>query len=577
MKNNEKRSVGSALFTAIALFGNHISYTALTVSKYILKGIGILLKALWRATDRFRQWLVSHLKKMGLAMYKAFLRARKALNAPFEEAKAKKEENGGHLGFGSTLALTGHILFGKHGVFVILFNIAVPVISVFFLFSVIAYSSSLNYAVKLSVNGKFLGYIENEQVFLDAQEVLRDRVSYLGSDITIEAVPSYSIEQIGAADTLTKYQIADLVLQNSGVSLDYGYGFYLNDTFYGALMDYTKVRDTLTALLSKYETDNPSEIVQFVDEIRYDEAGLYLSDSVIDEDWLIDLLTGKKQNASYYTVEYGDSIYSVMEAVNKTESELEALNPGITEAELDVGDRIKYSEEIPFLSVSITRTEVYEVPSHYDTETYNDDSIYVDQSRQMREGIYGVNRVTADVTYVNGVETGRNIIQYEVVEAPVNEIIAIGTKPTPAGTFLAGNAAYGKLLWPVKGGHISQWSYWDGGYAGHVGIDIACIAWVDPVYAGASVVVTYAGWSYGLGNYVEIYHPDLGISSGYAHNSAIDVYLGQQVAQGECIARAGATGYVIGGTHVHLSVKVNGVSVNPRAYLDYEGRPIKIY
>ena len=575
MKNTEKQTLGSALFTAIAFFGAHISYTFATSVKYILKGIGILLKALWRITDRFRQWLVARLKKLGLILLKQFLRVQASFKKPFEEAKAEKE-NIGHVTFGTAASLTGRILFGKNGVFVVLFNIAVPLISVFFLFSVIAYSSSLNYAVKLSVNGKFLGYIENEQVFLDAQEVLRDRVSYLGSDITIDAVPSYSIEQIGSADTLTKYQIADLVLQNSGVSLDYGYGFYINDTFYGALLDYTNVRDTLTSLLARYETDNPSEVVQFVDEIRYDEAGLYLSDSVIDENWLMDLLKGTRQSALYYEVEEDDSHSLIEDKVDKTESELNALNPGFSEAELHIGDRIKYSEEVPFLSVSITRTEVYEVESQYDTETYSDDTIYEGSSRVMREGELGVNRVTADVTYVNGVETGRNITKYEEVIAPINEKIAIGAKPTPAGTFSGATAAYGKLLWPINGGRITQWTYWDGGYSGHLGIDIAGLGWGDPVYAGASGVVTYAGWSYGLGYYVEIYHPDLGISSGYAHNSTLYVYKGQQVAQGECIAGAGATG-IADGVHVHLTVKVNGVNVNPRAYLDYEGHSIKLY
>ena len=574
MKNNEKQPLSSVLFTAIALFGGYILNTGLLALNYILKGIKILLKALWHLTDRFRKWLIEKLKKLGRSLLRSFLKMQSSFKKPFEEAEAEKEKNGGRISFGTAASLTGHVLFGKSGVMVILFNIAVPIISVFFLLSVIAYSSSLNYAVKLTVNGKFLGYIENEQVFLDAQEVLRDRVSYLGSDITVEAVPSYSIEQIGSADTLTKYQIADLVLQNSGVSLDYGYGFYINDTFYGALMDYTNVRDTLTDLLVKYETDNPSEVVQFVDDIRYDEAGLYLSDSVIDEDWLIDLLKGTRQGAMYYEVEYGDSHSLIADKVDRTENELENMNPGFSEADLHEGDKIKYSEEIPFLSVSITRTEVYDVNSRYDTETYNDDTIYEGQSRTMREGEYGVNRVTADVTYVNGVETNRNITQVVEVTAPVNEKIAIGVKPTPAGTFLAGNAAYGKLLWPVNGGYISEWSHWDGGYSGHKGIDIAGVGWGDPVYAGASGLVTYAGWNYGLGNYVEIYHPDLGISSGYAHNSTIYVYVGQQVAQGECIAGAGATGTAYG-THVHLSVKVNGVNVNPRDYLDYSGHSIR--
>ena len=573
MKNNEKQSLIGVMVTAIALFGGYILNTAYTSLRYIIKGISILLKALWQVTDRFRRWLTAKLKKLGRFLLRGYLRAQSSFKKPFEEARAKSEN--GKISFGSAVALTGHILFGKSGVLVILFHIAVPVLSVFFLFSVIAYSSSINYAVKLTVNGQFLGYIENEQVFLDAQEVLRDRVNYLGSNVTVEAIPSYSIEQIGYSDTLTKYQIADLVLQNSGVSLDYGYGFYINDTFYGALMDYTDVRDTLDSLLAKYETDNPSEVVQFVDDIRYDEAGLYISDSIIDEDWLIDQLTGTRQSAMYYEVEAGDSHSLIADKVNKTQSELEALNPGFSDSDLHIGDKIKYREEIPFLSVSITRTEVYSVSTRYDTETYNDNSIYEGSYRKMRDGELGENRVTADVTYVIGVETGRNITQVVEVKAPVNEIIAVGTKPTPAGTFSGATAAYGKLIWPVNGGEISQWTHWDGGYRGHVGIDIAGIGWGSPVYAGASGVVTYAGWSYGLGNYVEVYHPDLGISSGYAHNSAIYVYVGQKVAQGECIAGAGATGEAYG-VHVHLTVKVNGVNVNPRAYLDYEGHKINL-
>ena len=573
MKNNEKPTLMSTLVTSIALFGGYIFSTAYTSMRYIIKGLSILLKALWRVTDRFRKWMAARMKKLGRSILKSFLRMQYSFKKPFIEARAKSEN--GKISFGSAVALTGHILFGKDGVLVILFNIAVPILSIFFLFSVITYSTSLNYAVKLTVNGQFLGYIENEQVFLDAQEVLRDRVSYLGSSVTVEAVPSYSIEQIGYNDTLTKYQIADLVLQNSGVSLDYGYGFFINDTFYGALMDYTNVSEALDSLLGEYRTDNESEIVQFVDEIRYDEAGLYISDSIIDEDWLIDQITGTKRGASYYEVELGDSHSLIADKLDKTLIELDALNPGFSDSDLHVGDKIKYGEEIPFLSVSITRTEVYSVSTRYDTETYNDNNIYVGSSRPMQTGEYGENRVTADVTYVNGIETGRNITNVVEVKAPIKEIIAIGTKPTPAGTFSGATAAYGKLIWPVNGGYISQWTYWDGGYPGHVGIDIAGIAWGDPVYAGAGGVVTYAGWYYGLGNYVEIYHPDLGISSGYAHNSTIYVYVGQQVAQGECIAGAGSTGQSTG-THVHLSVSVNGVSVNPRAYLDYSGHKIML-
>lgn len=451
-------------------------------------------------------------------------------------------------------------------------------ISVFFLFSVITYANSINYAVKLNVNGKFLGYIESEQVFLDAKEVLRERVNYLGHDMEIEALPSYSIEQIGNNETLTKYQIADLILKNSDISLEYGYGFFINDVFYGALTDFTEVKECLDNLLEEYKTNNSTEVISFVDDIRYNEAGLYLTDSLIDENQLIKMLKSKKAEAEFYTVEDGDSSSLIADKVNLTSAKLEALNPGFEEAELHGGDRIKISEEVPFLSVSITRTEVYRVNTiPYSTETYQDDSIFETSSRVKQEGQYGVNEVTADITYVNGVETKRNIIDVTRISDPVTEIIAIGTKPIPAGTFKEGSAAYGKFLWPVEGGYISQWAHWDGGYPGHKGIDIAGVAYGDTVYAGAGGVVTFAGWDGGLGNCVKIYHEDLGVTSVYAHNSMLFVSAGQRVAQGEAIAGAGQTGEATA-VHVHFSIQVNGVYVNPRAYLDItEDTPIKIY
>ena len=578
INNKTAKHFGNYLYTSITVFGQYIADIFLSTIKHTVKGIGSATVKIWGSTKGARNFISAFFKKIGLFLLrplKSFFR--------YSDNNAKvlekiKEKNGGKLGFTGLLSFISILLFGKSGIAVALFNFLVPLISVFFLFSVITYANSINYAVKLNVNGKFLGYIENEQVFLDAKEVLRERVSYLGNDMDIEALPSYSIEQIGNNETLTKYQIADLILQNSGINLDYGYGFFINDVFYGALTDFTKVKECLDNLLEQYKTDNSTETISFVDNIRYDEAGLYLSDSLIDENQLIELLTSKKEEASFYTVEDDDSHSLIADKVNLTTERLETLNPGFGEMSLHGGDKIKITSEVPFLSVSITRTEVYQVDNvPYHTETYQDDNVYEGSSRVMQEGRYGENEITANVTYVNGVETKRNITNIKHLSEPVTEIIAIGSKPTPAGTFKEGSAAYGKFLWPVEGGYISQWAYWDGGYDGHKGIDIAGVSYGQTVYAGAGGVVTFAGWDGGLGNCVKIYHEDLGVTSVYAHNSMLFVSAGQQVSQGEAIAGAGQTG-ISQGVHVHFGIQINGVAVNPRAYLDItDETPIRIY
>ena len=374
MKNTEKTINKNSLIditvTAVALFGGYITNTLYIFFRYIGLALASAGKTLWSATDKLRKQIGKGLKNFFLFIIRPFYNTAKYIYISFRKSK---KENGGKIGLRSGFSLAGNVLFGKNGIAVLLVSFAIPVISVFFLFSIITYAASMNYAVKLTVNGNFLGYIENEQVFLDAKEILNERISYFGGNIDIPADPSYSVEQVGNTDTLTKYQIADLILGKSGVNLDYGYGFFINDRFYGALMDFSNVKDTLENLLDQYQTGNESERINFVDSIRYDEAGLYLADSFIDENWLINQLTGSKKQSAYYTVDdEEDDPDSIAEKLEMDIEELENLNPGFSDMEFKIGDKVKVSEEVPFLSISITRTEVYtkdDIP--YDTETYD--------------------------------------------------------------------------------------------------------------------------------------------------------------------------------------------------------------
>jgi len=53
----------------------------------------------------------------------------------------------------------------------------------------------------------------------------------------------------------------------------------------------------------------------------------------------------------------------------------------------------------------------------------------------------------------------------------------------------------------------------------------------------------------------------------YAHNSKLLVSVGQQVKQGEVIAKSGNTGRATG-PHVHFEIIINGSAVNPLKYIN---------
>ena len=85
------------------------------------------------------------------------------------------------------------------------------------------------------------------------------------------------------------------------------------------------------------------------------------------------------------------------------------------------------------------------------------------------------------------------------------------------------------------------------------------------VHATAPGKVVSAGWNGGYGYMVEIRHPG-GISTRYAHLSAILVEKGAEVAAGTLIGRVGSTGRSTG-PHLHYETRRDGKAVNPAPYL----------
>lgn len=141
------------------------------------------------------------------------------------------------------------------------------------------------------------------------------------------------------------------------------------------------------------------------------------------------------------------------------------------------------------------------------------------------------------------------------------------------------------MMWPLSRNFhlITTYFGYDAWRSGmHRGIDIG-----DGGIAGANIYAAQSGtvisvinycthnvgksWSCGCGggygNYLIIDHGG-GLSTVYAHCSAIYAYEGQQVSKGDIIAAVGTTGWSTG-NHLHFEVRENGVAVNPFNYVSY--------
>lgn len=126
----------------------------------------------------------------------------------------------------------------------------------------------------------------------------------------------------------------------------------------------------------------------------------------------------------------------------------------------------------------------------------------------------------------------------------------------------------GRFIWPCRGPITSYFGWRTHPVFGttkyHSGMDIG-VDYGTPILAADSGTVIYSGWLGGYGYAVMIDHGG-GLVTLYGHNQGLNVYEGQYVTKGTCIAYAGSTGYSTG-PHCHLEVRLHGEVTEPLNYL----------
>ncbi len=147
--------------------------------------------------------------------------------------------------------------------------------------------------------------------------------------------------------------------------------------------------------------------------------------------------------------------------------------------------------------------------------------------------------------------------------APASSPAAPKTVSAPAPAATGGGCGSGRIATPVSGTVTGSYGEARSGHA-HAGEDIAAPSGT-PVRAAQCGTVSQAGTESGYGNIVCIQHAG-GVSTCYAHLSAIDVSKGANVHVGDVIGKVGCTGSCTG-PHLHFEVRENGKATDPAPYL----------
>ena len=416
--------------------------------------------------------------------------------------------------------------------------------------------------VTAQYDGISLGAVANQRTVdlavTDLEEVTRET---LGDS-------SYAVDQsllerqrhlIARKDLETQDVFEDKLSEQVGL-VSYGYVLYVDEEPVAATRFSGAMEELLEQLKAGYTTPDTVECY-FKENIDIRQE--YVDASYMTNlGYIAELLNDTKQGEVTYTVKSGD-VWSVIADKNgMTNKELLALNPGYDINNIHIGDVLTITNAVPYLTAVNVERQSYVEDVPYKVEYKDDSSMYKGDYKVLTKGAYGKADITANVTYVNGEETSREVVASVTLREPVTEKQARGTKERPTWF------PTGSFRWPCSGRLSSGFGYRNTGIPGastyHKGIDISN-SYGTAICAADGGTVSYAGWMSGYGYLVIIDHGN-GYETYYGHNSSLLVSVGAHVYKGQQISCMGSTG-ISSGNHCHFGVMKNGTFVNPLNYL----------
>jgi murein DD-endopeptidase MepM/ murein hydrolase activator NlpD len=442
-------------------------------------------------------------------------------------------------------------------------NYLAPIAAGIILYTVVMATVDMTFALAVQFNGEMLGYIKDESIFEKAENEVFKRIAFEDFVRQPDKMPVFSISVVKPEQIVSENELTNRLIRASGSELTEAAGLYIDGKFFGAVTDEKRLKSILDSLLDKYRTGELEESVGFVKDVQI-KSGLFPPSAVIDAEDLRQELSREEAQQRVYIAVSGDSPILIAQKNKVSYAQLKALNPNI-EKQLMIGQEVLVEKAVPTLEVKVMRIETFEERIPFKIEQVQDASKYQGYVQVTRVGQYGINEKTARVTYIDGVETDREIIDTHNVKAPVNERIVVGgLVPLQKIPGDARNAS-SNFLWPADGGYVTC-LFGSAGYYGHTGLDIGGLPQGSAIRAAASgTVIKVAYNNYGYGYHIMISHGG-GVETLYAHNSKIYVKVGDWVEQGQLIAGMGRTGRATG-IHVHFEIRINGKYVNPANYI----------
>lgn len=570
------------IYASVYILGDFIIKLITTVFGFIFGILKVPVLALWKIFNKATAKTKNRLKKSAKATVTEAVHFRKEIKSAARSLRKMLRHPLSLPGFIKhyvTKAIRTHKQLLKTIV-----NYVLPAASLLILIITVGYWNNATFALEVVYNGKSIGYISDEAVYLEAKEIVKQRLVTGGISTaeTTESVTAsvesanlyadYKLAVVSVEQLNDAQAISDKMIENSVDNLTHACGVYIDGEFICAVKNESDAKTVFYNILAPYEelAETEGYVVSFAQTIEYVQ-GLYRDDADVmwDAAKLAEVIGGNKSETAEYVVLLDDTIESIAEDNNVSQSSLEKANPDYDWDDMAEGDIIVLKQAVKYVNIkkTVSTTEIREV--EFDTVEKKDSTKYSAYRRVEQSGVNGVERVTKTNIYIDDEHIDTQYA-YETLVESVDEIVVVGTKTYYDGVYI-GSPSDSGFIWPAPSCHYVSSPYGWRSSGWHNGVDLVKSgggANGTPVVASMSGTVEVVQRSgSGYGNMVLINHGN-GYKTRYAHmiSGSITVSVGDYVEAGQTIGRVGSTGNSTG-PHLHFEVIYKGETQNPMNYI----------
>jgi murein DD-endopeptidase MepM/ murein hydrolase activator NlpD len=419
----------------------------------------------------------------------------------------------------------------------------------------VVYSGS---AYTLKVNGNTIGKVRSQKVVESAIQALKQKYQESEhSEISFTSEVTFEKARASGNEILKNTALIETLSKNLKFQVQ-ACSVYVNGSVIATFKTREQAEGMLTEVKNKSLTGadkSKMKEISFAEKVELKNEFIEASE-LSEKDEIINFIIKGTNEMRTHKIESGESFWSISKRYNMSLEDLQKANSEVNPEKVKIGQVINLIVPRPLISVKTIQTITSTEKAEFEQKVELSNSMYKDETSIKVKGIYGEKQVIADVTKVNGIETGRTVLSEKIIKEPKTQIVVKGTKTPPP------KKGTGTFSYPARGSISSRYGMRWG--RRHTGIDIAA-GYGSAVKASDGGVVTWVGYEGGYGKLIKIDHGANYVSY-YGHLSKYNVKVGQKVYKGEKIGAVGNTGNSTG-PHLHFEIRKNGIVTNPLNYL----------